>query len=40
MLREGGGDAPPTGRILINPKEMRANPAVGPSRMAERSDRP
>lgn len=27
-LREGGGDAPPTGRILINPKEMMPNPAV------------
>lgn len=27
-LREGGGDAPPTGRILINPKEMKPNPAV------------
>ena len=27
-LREGGGDTPPTGRILINPKEMKANPAV------------
>jgi type III restriction enzyme len=27
-LREGGGDAPPTGRILINPKEMKLNPAV------------
>lgn len=25
-LREGGGDMPPTGRILINPKEMKANP--------------
>ncbi len=27
-LREGGGDAPPTGRILINSKEMRPNPDV------------
>jgi type III restriction enzyme len=27
-LREGGGDAPPTGRILINPVEMKPNPAV------------
>jgi type III restriction enzyme len=27
-LREGGGDAPPTGRILINPKEMKPNSAV------------
>ena len=27
-LREGGGDAPPTGRILINPKEMKPNPDV------------
>ena len=27
-LREGGGDAPPTGRILINPKEMTPNPAA------------
>lgn len=27
-LREGGGDTPPTGRILINPKEMRPNPDV------------
>ena len=27
-LREGGGDTPPTGRILINPKEMIPNPAV------------
>ena len=27
-LREGGGDAPPTGRILINPKEMKPNPNV------------
>ncbi len=27
-LREGGGDTPPTGRILINPKEMKPNPAV------------
>ena len=27
-LREGGGDMPPTGRILINPKEMTPNPAV------------
>jgi len=27
-LREGGGDTPPTGRILISPKEMRPNPAA------------
>ncbi|MBS0210774.1 MAG: DEAD/DEAH box helicase family protein [Planctomycetes bacterium] len=27
-LREGGGDAPPTGRVLINPQEMKPNPAV------------
>ena len=27
-LREGGGDSPPTGRILINPKEMKPNPAI------------
>lgn len=27
-LREGGGDTPPTGRILINPKEMKPNPAA------------
>ena len=27
-LREGGGDTPPTGRILINPKEMKPNLAV------------
>lgn len=27
-LREGSGDTPPTGRILINPKEMKPNPAV------------
>ena len=27
-LQEGGGDTPPTGRILINPKEMKANPSV------------
>lgn len=27
-LGEGGGDAPPTGRILINPVEMKPNPAV------------
>lgn len=27
-LREGGGDTPPTGRILINPIEMKPNPAV------------
>jgi len=27
-LREGGGDNPPTGRILINPKEMKPNPAA------------
>ncbi len=27
-LREGGGDTPPTGRILINPIEMKPNPSV------------
>jgi type III restriction enzyme len=27
-LREGGGDTPPTGRILINPKQMKPNPAA------------
>ncbi|HEX7178022.1 MAG TPA: hypothetical protein VF240_22380, partial [Pyrinomonadaceae bacterium] len=27
-LREGSGDTPPTGRVLINPKEMKPNPAV------------
>jgi len=27
-LREGGGDNPPTGRILINPTEMKPNPAA------------
>ena len=27
-LQEGGGDTPPTGRILINPIEMKSNPAV------------
>jgi type III restriction enzyme len=27
-LSEGGGDTPPTGRILINPKEMKPNPAA------------
>lgn len=27
-LRDGSGDTPPTGRILINPKEMKPNPAV------------
>ncbi len=27
-LREGGGDTPPTGRILVNPKEMKPNPAA------------
>lgn len=27
-LREGNGDSPPTGRILINPKEMKPNPTV------------
>lgn len=27
-LSEGGGDTPPTGRILINPKEMKPNPDV------------
>lgn len=27
-LRDGSGDTPPTGRILINPVEMKRNPAV------------
>jgi len=27
-LRGGGGDSPPTGRILINPVEMKPNPSV------------
>ena len=27
-LRDGSGDMPPTGRILINPVEMKPNPAV------------
>jgi len=27
-LQDGSGEMPPTGRILINPKEMKANPAV------------
>lgn len=27
-LMQGGGDTPPLGRVLINPREMRANPAV------------
>jgi hypothetical protein len=27
-LREGGGDTPPTGRILVNPKEMKPNPVA------------
>jgi type III restriction enzyme len=27
-LREGGGDSPPTGRILVNPVEMKPNPEV------------
>ncbi|GAB2461277.1 hypothetical protein GCM10011375_12340 [Hymenobacter qilianensis] len=27
-LSEGGGDTPPTGRILMNPKEMKPNPDV------------
>jgi len=27
-LRDGSGDTPPTGRILINPKEMKPNAAV------------
>lgn len=27
-LMQGGGDVPPFGRILINPKEMKANPAA------------
>ena len=27
-LRDGSGDTPPTGRILINPAEMKPNPAV------------
>ncbi|QYY35411.1 DEAD/DEAH box helicase family protein [Ruficoccus sp. ZRK36] len=28
VLRQGGGDTPPTGRILINPEEMKPNPEV------------
>ena len=28
VLTEGGGDTPPVGRVLINPKEMKPNPAV------------
>ncbi len=28
-LREGVGDSPPTGRILVNPVEMGPNPAAG-----------
>lgn len=27
-LRDGSGETPPTGRILINPKEMKPNPTV------------
>ena len=27
-LREGGGETPPTGRILVNPIEMKPNPAA------------
>lgn len=27
-LRDGSSDSPPTGRILVNPKEMKPNPAV------------
>lgn len=27
-LRDGSGDSPPTGRILVNPREMKPNPAV------------
>jgi len=27
-LRDGSGDMPPTGRVLINPNEMKPNPAV------------
>jgi type III restriction enzyme len=27
-LREGGGDMPPAGRVLVNPKEMEPNPDV------------
>ena len=27
-LREGGSEAPPTGRVLINPQEMKPNPDV------------
>jgi len=27
-LREGGGDAPPTGRVLIKPQEMKPDPNV------------
>jgi type III restriction enzyme len=28
VLMQGGGDMPPLGRILINPKEMKPNPAA------------
>lgn len=34
-LRESGGETPPTGRILINPKEMKPNPTV-PERVWEK----
>ncbi|MCA9253723.1 MAG: DEAD/DEAH box helicase family protein [Phycisphaerales bacterium] len=27
-LRDGSGESPPTGRILVNPREMKPNPAV------------
>lgn len=27
-LRDGSSDSPPTGRILVNPREMKPNPAV------------
>lgn len=30
-LRDGGGETPPTGRILINPMEMKPNPDVSES---------
>lgn len=28
-LTQGGGDSPPFGRVLINPREMKPNPMVG-----------
>ncbi len=30
-LMQGGGDVPPLGRVLINPKEMKPNPAASDS---------